>query len=165
MLIGNLPPLLKNVSCAVTGHRIVGEDFDGAALEVKLKKIASLGYEIFLVGMAIGFDLECFAALKRLREKGENIKICAVIPCSDQSVRFDEQEKKAYNDFIASADYTVKEDKPYYKNCMLVRNDFLVDNSSLLLAYYDGRKTGGTAYTISRAVKRGVDVVFFDGSK
>ena len=45
---------------------------------------------------------------------------------------------------------------------MLLRNNFLVDNSSLLLAYYDGRKKGGTYYTVNRAKKKGIDIDYWE---
>ena len=34
---------------------------------------------------------------------------------------------------------------------MLRRNDYLIANAGQLIAYYDGSRRGGTAYTVSRA--------------
>ena len=44
---------------------------------------------------------------------------------------------------------------------MLVRDDFLVNNSTLIFAGYSGIKRGGTYYTIKRAAEKGVEVRFF----
>ena len=49
----------------------------------------------------------------------------------------------------------------YDRGCMLRRNRYLVDHSAMLIAVYDGM-LGGTMYTISYAMKRGLDVVTLD---
>ena len=125
MIVSNLPPFSINKTCAVTGHRILPKDFDRIKLKIYLGQIAENGYEIFLVGMAKGFDLECFS------------------------------------DCLSNADYIAEEKKPYFKNCMLIRDDYLVDNSSLLLAYHDGRREGGTYYTIKKAEKKDLKIIYY----
>ncbi len=161
MLTGNLPEFLKNRTCSFTGHRELGESFSKEKLKKKIREIIKKGYDVFLNGMAIGFDSECMEALFALKDEGEDIKICAVVPCVDQSKTFSAECKKKYDYFLSKADYIVKEDRTYFKNCMLLRNNFIVDNSSLLLAYYDGRKKGGTYYTVNRAKKREIDIEYF----
>ena len=162
MLTGNLPEFLKNRTCSFTGHRELGESFSKEKLKEKIKEIIKKGYDVFLNGMAIGFDSECMEALFALKDEGENIKVCAVVPCVDQSKTFSAECKERYDYFLSRADYIVKEDRTYFKNCMLLRNNFLIDNSSLLLAYYDGRKKGGTYYTVNRAKKSGIDIEYFE---
>ena len=56
----------------MTGHRYLPDDFDRIKLKIYLGQIAENGYEIFLVGMAKGFDLECFSVLT-----GHNYKYLA----------------------------------------------------------------------------------------
>lgn len=161
MIISNLPPLEINRTCSVTGHRNVPQNFDVEKLEIKLKKIADDGYKIFLVGMAKGFDLLCFSVLLKLKEQNPEIKICAVIPCSDQSKKFAFNDKFLYDSCLSRADFIAKEQSPYFKNCMLIRDDYLIDNSSALLAFYDGRPTGGTYYTVNKAIKKGLKIIYF----
>ena len=69
MIVCNLPPFSINKTCAVTGHRILPKDFDRIKLKIYLGQIAENGYEIFLVGMAKGFDLECFSVLTELKNE------------------------------------------------------------------------------------------------
>lgn len=161
MLLNDLPPFVKNSTCAVTGHRrLIGEfDFDG--LVERLEQIVNDGYEYFLIGMAVGFDSECFRALEILRGRYPSVKIVGVVPCADQSRNFSSDEKVEYERMLASADFLVKETRKYYKGCMLVRNDFLVDNASALLAYYSGTDKGGTRYTVNKAIKKGLTVKYF----
>lgn len=162
MIKSNLPPFSINRTCAVTGHRNLPDDFDRKKLKEKLSEIISGGYEIFLVGMAIGFDLACFSALTELKNEGANVKICAVIPCKEQDKYFSKENKALYDNCLASADYIAAEERTYFKNCMLLRDDYLIANSSLLFAYHDGRTAGGTYYTIKRAMKNGTKIVYFD---
>lgn len=158
MLINTLPPLIKNVTCAITGHRILCKDFDREKLYEELSDIVDDGYEYFLDGMALGFDSECFRALERIRGDGKPVKIVAVIPCSGQSEKFSLKDKTEYDRMINSADFVVKEGSCYFEGCMLRRNDFLVENASLLFAYYRDAIRGGTRYTVNRAVELGLPV-------
>ena len=161
MIKGNLPPLLKNQTCAVSGHRVLGEDFNFEKLKEEMIKIYESGYNLFLIGMAQGFDAMCYRALLDLRRDYRDIKICAVIPCADQSKYFSLEERNEYFEAIESADFIAKEERTYFKGCMLIRNDYLIKNSSLLYAYYSGVKTGGTYYTIKKAQSENVAIKFY----
>lgn len=63
------------------------------------------------------------------------------------------------NDLLAKADQTIVLRKNYYTRCFLDRDDFLVKNSSMIVAYYDGRNRGGTFYTMNQADRHKVPVV------
>ena len=161
MIKGNLPPLLINKTCSITGHRILSGDFNFEKLKNDLLKIYEKGFTVFLVGMAQGFDTMCYKALKELKNDYRDIKICAVIPCADQCKYFSAEEKFYYYQAVEEADFVVSEEKSYFKGCMLIRNDFLIKNSSLLYAYYSGVKTGGTYYTIKKAQSENVTVKYY----
>ena len=161
MIISNLPPLVKNTTCAITGHRALTENFNKEQLIKDLEKIIEQGFNLFLIGMAQGFDLACFKALILLKKNYPQIKLCAVIPCIDQSKYFSQNDRYDYFEFLDQADYVAKEERSYYKGCMLVRNNYLVDNCSLLYAYFNGEKRGGTYYTIKRANEHNVSVEYY----
>ena len=165
MIQSNLPPLTKNITCAVSGHRLLGEDFDFEQLKTDLIKLIEKGYSIFLTGMAQGFDLACLKTLLDLKKDYTDVKICAVIPCRDQAKYFGSEDKCAYYDFLEQVDYIAKEERTYFKGCMLLRNNYLVDNCSLLYAYFNGEKRGGTYYTVKRAIHSGVDLAYFGDVK
>ena len=162
MLINTLPPLIKNITCAITGHRVLSRDFDREKLKTELKSIIDSGFEYFLIGMAIGFDSECFVSLEELKNTGEKIKLVAVVPCEDQSARFKQKDKLAYDEMLENADIVIKETAPYFDGCMLARNDFLIENSSLLFAGWRGVKVGGTYYTVKKAEKAGITIKVFN---
>ena len=39
------------------------------------------------------------------------------------------------------------------------RDEFMVNNASSLIAYYDGREKGGTFYTIRKAMAQNISIV------
>lgn len=47
----------------------------------------------------------------------------------------------------------------YYPRCFLDRDEFMVNNSSKLIGYYDGREKGGTFYTIRKANAQNIPIV------
>ncbi len=161
MILNELPLLDKNRTCAVTGHRFLMKDFDEEALYSALEEIIKDGYTVFLIGMALGFDTKCFQTLEKLKKTYPEIKLTAVIPCINQAEKFTSSDKKEYDRMVGSADYKVILEKEYTKKCMFTRNDFLVENSSLLLAYYKGLKRGGTFYTLNRAKNKPIKIVYF----
>lgn len=144
-------------TCAVTGHRILEEDFNREKLVLSLKQVINEGYNCFLVGMALGFDTECFSVLENLR-KTEKIKIIACVPCLDQDKKFNKEQKREYKKMLASADEITVLSKTYTVRCMLMRNKFMVDRCSVLIAYLR-RKTGGTYYTVNYAEKTGKKII------
>lgn len=162
MIKSNLPPFIINRTCAVTGHRKLPPRFNEDNLRKSLEKIIDDGYDVFLIGMAVGFDLLCFKTLLSLKERGKEVKIGAVVPCADQSKRFSEEDKNLYDYCLKKADYIAAEENTYFKNCMLIRDNYLVLNSSLLFAFFDGRTQGGTYYTINKALKNGLKVIYFE---
>ena len=46
-------------------------------------------------------------------------------------------------------------------NCMLERNDYMLNNSSLVIALYNG-KGGGTGYTVRIAKKKGLETIIIE---
>ena len=161
MIISNLPPLIKNVTCAVSGHRALPDGFDFELLKAELEKIIDNGFSVFLTDMAQGFDLACFKALSLLKKDHPQIKICAVIPCMDQSKYFSSEDRYDYFELLESADFIAKEERTYFKGCMLLRNNYLIDNCSLLYAYFNGEKRGGTYYTVKKATEQGVCISYY----
>ena len=144
-------------TCAVTGHRNLPINFNKTLLQERLIKIIEIGYDTFLIGMAVGFDTVCFQVLEKLREKYK-IKLIACIPCKEQAQRFSKSQKEEYERMLVSADEKIYVSEEYSTTCMMKRNKFMVDRCSLLL-YYLTRDFGGTKNTVDYAVKKGVCVL------
>lgn len=129
-----------------------------AELEARLEAIYELGYRHFLCGMAIGCDMYFAEAVLKLREKHADVTLEAAIPFGDQPGRWNQRLRQRYNSLIDSADTVTVLQYGYTPDCMMRRNRYMVDRSSLLLACYDGRP-GGTMNTILYAERSGVKAV------
>lgn len=147
----------KTRTCAVSGHRIITEKIDLEKLNGIFLKLIEGGYNTFLVGMALGFDTVCFHALEKIREK-HDIKIVACIPCIKQDYKFNKEQKEEYERMVLSADFKVIISEDYTPYCMKKRNDYMIKNSSLLVAFLRENK-GGTYYTVKRAEKENVAII------
>ena len=147
----------KIKTCAFSGHRNLGRDFNKKELERVIKGLINGGYTTFLVGMAVGFDTECFKILENLR-KEYPIKIIACIPCLTQSYKFSEKQKAEYEKMLLSADERIYVSKEYTKTCMFKRNMFMVDSASVLVAYLNSDR-GGTFQTVNYAIRKGVEII------
>ncbi len=150
--------IIKEKTVSVTGHRNLREDFDREKVKEVFKNRIELGYDTFLIGMALGFDTECFKILEELRNL-KPIKIVACIPCERQDQKFTIEQKKEYKKLVDSADEKILVSKDYTPYCMQKRNMFMVDNSGLLIAYLRNIK-GGTKNTVEYAKKQNVSIIF-----
>lgn len=150
----------REKTACVTGHRSLPSDLDEKVLkEYFIKLIEEKGYDTFLIGMAVGFDTLCFNILEKIRKK-KDIKIIACLPCLNQDAYFSPEQKKEYKRMLNSADKKILLQERYDRYCMLKRNEFMVDNSSKVLAL-KRKDEGGTAYTVRYANKKNVTVVAF----
>lgn len=145
-----------STTCCFSGHRVLKKDFNVDKLTAVVDKLISNGYRTFLVGMAWGFDLKVFEVL--LTKKNYNIDIIACVPCKEQSTYFKKEEKQKYEDFLKQADKVVYVSNEYFDGCMQKRNRYMVDNSSILVAYIYSN-IGGTKNTVSYAEKQGKNII------
>ena len=131
-------------------------------LNVKNEFIKALnrGYKIFITGMALGYDMICAEILLELKKEYKYIKIIGALPCRNQECLWPLKEQKRYKSILGKLD----EIRCIYDNyngseCMHERNHYMVNNSSLMIALYNGLP-GGTQKTIDFAKKQGLEVVF-----
>lgn len=147
------------MTCALTGHRTLPKDFNVNALYDTLEELIRSGYDVFLCGMARGFDLlslECLAALKQKYR----IRIEACIPYRGHGESFKNAERKRYTDLLSWCDEERVLYEYYCDGCFLARDRFMVDRADILFAYCIKDK-GGAAYTVNYAQKKGVEITFF----
>lgn len=147
----------KNKTCAVTGHRDLSHGIDIEKTKKILYAVTEAGYDTFMVGMAIGFDFLCFGILESIRLE-KKIKIIACVPCKGQADKFSEPQKEEYMRMLSVADEVIVLSEKYTPYCMHKRNAYMVDNSSLLVAYLKTDK-GGTYNTVKYAESKGISVI------
>jgi len=80
------------------------------------------------------------------------------VPFGGQEARFSHADRVRYRAAMALADDAVVLSPVYHAGCYAVRNNYLVDHASLLVAWYDG-SPGGTRHTVFRALRRGLEFV------
>ncbi|OUQ82055.1 SLOG family protein [Flavonifractor sp. An10] len=162
----------RETTCSFTGHRPEklpwrGDESDPRCLVLKERLAAAVedaydkGMRHFLCGMARGADFYFCDAVLELRERRSGVTLEAVIPCEEQAARWSERERERWFSLVERCDGETMLQHHYDKGCMLRRNRYLVDHSSMLIAVYDGM-LGGTMYTLSYAMKQGLETVILE---
>lgn len=119
-------------------------------LSGQIIRLIGEGYDTFLSGMAEGFDMIAAEEVVRLQHDYPHIGLIAVIPFRGQCERYSHSDKERYDELLVQARERIVLSDAYHVSCFFRRNDFLVDNASQLICYYDGQ-SGGTRYTVQRA--------------
>lgn len=68
-------------------------------------------------------------------------------------------EQKRYRSILRQADEVIYVNREYTSDCMLARNRYLVEHSSVLLAVYNGSRRSGTGMTVRYAKRLGREVI------
>ncbi len=148
----------KNITVAFTGHRTYSGEAE-EALDELLQVLYMRGYRRFLTGMAWGFDLAVGRAVMALKARYEDVELVAVLPYAEFENLFHDEDLALYNAVFEAADERVVVSEHPSPLSYVRRNDFLVDNASLVVAWWCGSSKGGTAYTVKRAFKKSREVI------
>jgi len=81
-----------------------------------------------------------------------------VLPCLTQTRGWPAEDVEEYERIKAQADKVVYTSQVYTRGCMFKRNRHLVDNSSVCICYKT-KDSGGTAYTVKYAEKKGLVII------
>ena len=147
----------RSQTAAFTGRRVY-RDEAADLLPVTLEALYRRGYRCFLSGMAAGFDLAAAEAVAEFRTRRPDAVLVCVVPFPGQPERLPAADRIRYDRLIATADRVVMVGERYPPDCYARRNDYLVDHASYVVAYFDGRPSGGTYYTVRRAHRRHLPV-------
>ena len=164
---------IKNLNaktCCFTGHRpqILPWKFnenDERCIKMKEELTRQIilaiknGYNTFISGMALGFDIICAETVLDLKKTYPYIKLFGAIPCKTQDKLWKDKDKKRYRNLLSQLDgVRCIYDEYTGAECMLERNRYMVNNSSLVIALFSGRN-GGTKKTIEYAEKQNVKCI------
>ena len=149
----------KDKSVVITGHRILGKNFNRQKLKEELSLLVNQGYKYFYIGMALGFDTECFLVLEELKKFNE-IYLIACIPCLGQSDKFNKKQKLEYLRMLNNADEIKFTQIDYDDFCMKKRNKYMVDNVEIVFCYLT-KSLGGTYYTVKYAIENDKKIIYF----
>lgn len=152
----------KSVSAAAfTGHRDIAcaryTQIKGR-LKIAIYNSYLQGIRKFYCGMAVGFDLLAAEAVLEMKGQLHDITLSAVVPYRNQCERYSPSARLRYHAILDKADDVMVLGEEYHTRCFFERNDYMVERSSLLIAYFDGKPQGGTFYTCHKAVSRGLPI-------
>jgi len=152
----------ESYTAAFTGHKIIAKA-KLAHIAMKLDETIGLlinrGINSYMVGGALGFDTHAATAVLKAREHNPKIRLFMVLPCADQDSRWRESEKIAYRHLLNNADEVIYvSEQPYFKGCMELRNRYLIEHSSILIAYMTHRRSG-SSQTVRLALENGLTVI------
>ena len=152
----------RTVSAAFTGHRFY--DFSQRVfIQERLTSAISEAYDHgirnFISGFALGIDLMAAQLVQSRKCNLPGISLTAAIPFEGQAERYNIYDKRVYRRLLELADKVIVLSDCYYSRCFLDRDEFMVENASYLIAYYDGREKGGTYYTVKKARARGIPII------
>ena len=167
---------MEKNGCCFTGHRPkslpFGNDESAPGCE-RLKEllresierqITENGITHFISGMAIGVDIYAAEIVLQLKEKYPHITLECAIPCETQANRWNDSRRNRYFDIIYRSDSTKTLQTRYTYDCMMKRNKYMADNSDVVIAVWNGEKSG-TGNTVDYAQQNGKKVIIIDPNK
>lgn len=129
-------------------------------LTIVLRNQIENGYTYFLTGMAEGFDMLATELLIALRKEYKKIKVIAIIPCLNQENRWSPNQQKRYHNILRQCNSSKVLSKTYTKDCMNIRNKFMVEHSELVIACYNGTPSGtGNTIKFARQMDKKIIII------
>lgn len=150
----------RESTCCFTGHRDIPSgltDYLMARTMDGVNYLHTHGIKTFLAGGAVGFDMLASQAVLKCKGTHPDIRLILVLPCRDQARYWKQADVDLYESVKRLADSMVCLSEHYYKGCMHQRNRYLIDNSCACMCYLT-QSSGGTAYTVGYARRKGLTV-------
>jgi len=151
---------MKRRSCCFTGHRALSAadaQVLHPALCAEIRDLARRGVCRFYAGGARGFDMLAAETVLEMR-KTLPIELHLILPCRDQAAKWPKNLQQRYDHILQAADNVEYTADVYDESCMRRRNDALVQACAYCICYLQ-RETGGTAYTVRRARRAGLEII------
>lgn len=163
-------------NCAFTGHRPASFSFkydethpDCIYIKQRLSEEIEImfanGVTVFISGAALGVDMWAMEAVLELKKREPSVKLVAAVPFRGQENRWSAAQQERYRALLAQCDKVSCFSEKYHSGCYHGRDRRMVDNAAHLIAVYNGKPDGGTAYTVDYAKKCGRDIVIIDPNK
>ena len=148
--------------CCFTGHRPdkmeLGEKEIKPLLEKAIDEAIADGYVTFITGMAMGTDIWAAEIVLERKKRNKDLHLICALPHPNFESRRSMTEKMRFNKIIKNADLVKEINDHYFTGCYQVRNEWMVDRSNLVIAVFNGQKSG-TKNTVDYAKRKGIKVV------
>lgn len=148
-----------------TGHRpwkqAVSEAVIRAAVFDAISQSINDGYCTFISGMAQGLDIIAAETVLEFREHNQNIRLICALPYPGFEYSWPLVWKERLSSVLKCADLVRVISPSYSPRSYQMRNEWMVNHSNLVIAFYQG-VPGGTKNTIDYAKNKGVMVKILD---
>jgi len=152
---------MKETSCCFTGHRKIPvreTETVRRRIREKVTELYRLGFDTFLVGGAIGFDMLAAETLLDMRDaESLKLRMHSMLPFPAWREKWEEDEIRRQDRIMARSDLVTFCMDHYFKQVYYLRDVMLVDNAAYCIAWCK-RTKGGTAFTVRHALRKGVPV-------
>lgn len=117
----------------------------------------------FISGMARGVDMWAAEIVLQLRETlpSREIQLWAAIPYDRQANGWSLEEHARYRGILERVDRVEFISHNYFNGCLQMRNRWMIDQSTHLIAVYDGQP-GGTKSTLDYARRKGLEITIIE---
>ena len=165
----DLLELDRETTCCFSGYRPYKYDFafksgdpdynklENDILNAIIKSYKD-GYRTFICGGAMGFDLLCGEIALSVKKQFKDIKLVCMLAFEGQPNDFPQKWYDRYHSVLGECDHIDYIAKEHIPGCYYDRNKKMVNASSRVITYFDG-KMGGTARTIAYAQKNKLDIL------
>ena len=152
---------LRAKTCCFSGHRSMSSE-EKLKVAVRLREIIveqiEAGVVFYGAGGARGFDSLAAQTVLDMKKEYPQLRLILVLPCEDQTRGWRSEDIAVYEDIKRRSDKVVYVSREYTPDCMHKRNRHLVDHSGTCICYLT-RSSGGTAYTVDYARRKGLHVI------
>lgn len=165
-----------NLTCCVTGHRPGGFPWDYSDKECASHQeyldsmsnfidlfIRKEGVRHFIAGGALGVDTDFAETVIEFRDHiYSDITLEIAVPCKNQELKWSSTDKERYKKILEKADKVTILADHYTSFCMQKRNEYMIDHSDVVFAFWNKEKTtGGTVNAIKYAKRKNKRVEMF----
>ena len=150
----------REQTCCFVGHKDIppGEQLKILVrVEHRLIPLIQQGVTYFGIGGSLGFDTLMADMLISLKAAHPRIRIIEVLPFEGYRSKWSLEQQRHAEKIDKQVDKIVYAAKEPSRGIHLARNRHLVDGSKYCICYCT-RPTGGTAYTVKYALKKGLTV-------
>lgn len=153
---------MRTQTCCFTGHR--PEKMNLNETEVKrllnnaIVHAVNSGYTRFITGMAPGTDMWAAEIVLEIKRTNGNINLICALPHPNFDRKLDENDKRKFATILEAANSVELINSHYFRGCYNIRNNWMVDHSSLVISAYNG-SSGGTRNTLNYAARQGIKVI------
>lgn len=153
---------LRKHRCCFTGHRPNKMDMTEKEIKPLLEKAiddaVANGYVTFITGMAQGTDIWAAEIVLNRKLVNKDIHLICALPHPGFESKRSVAEKERFNNIIANADLVKLLNEHYFTGCYQIRNEWMVDRANLVIAVFNGSKSG-TKNTVDYAKRKSVKIV------